>query len=272
MSEQVYYSKGFKKSISDTHAWRTVANSSEFVVKVLKPNFKVLDAGCGPGSITIDFAANYLPQGSIVGIEPTQELIDTANVNKEKYGKPLDNLSFIKGSIYELPFKDNTFDLVHVQQVIIHLQDPIRALKELKRVVKPNGFVCVRDADLSSFLAYPEEYSLLGEHYALKAKNAVSTDIKAGRKLRPKALQAGYESDKIRTSVSNWICTDSIDAKHRWAAATVARLESGGEKFYPEDDAKDKELREKVIELWKKWSEDETSMINLPNYEIIYQK
>ncbi|RLV95372.1 hypothetical protein JA1_000973 [Spathaspora sp. JA1] len=272
MTEQVYYSQGFKKSISDTHAWRTVANSSKYVLDVLKPHFKVLDAGCGPGSITIDFAENYLPQGSIIGIEPTQELIDTANANKEKLNKPLDNLEFVKGSIYQLPFEDNTFDLVHVQQVIIHLQDPISALKELRRVVKPQGFVCVRDADISSFLTYPEEYSLLGEHYALKAKNAVSTDIYAGRKLRSKALKAGYEPEKIKTSVSNWIFTDSMESKNLWASTTIARLESGGEKFYPDDDAKDKELRDKVIQLWKKWSKDETSLVNLPNYEIIYQK
>ena len=55
-NHQVYYSKGFEKSISDTHSWRTVENSAKYVIPLIKPNFKILDVGCGPGSITIDFA------------------------------------------------------------------------------------------------------------------------------------------------------------------------------------------------------------------------
>ena len=42
-TEQAYYSRGFKKSVSDTHAWRTVENSAKYLIPVIKPDFKVLD-------------------------------------------------------------------------------------------------------------------------------------------------------------------------------------------------------------------------------------
>ena len=54
---------------------------------------------------------------------------DIANENKSKLVPELTNISFQIGSIYELPFDDDSFDLVHAHQVIIHLQNPIEALK-----------------------------------------------------------------------------------------------------------------------------------------------
>ncbi|KAG7661100.1 uncharacterized protein J8A68_005391 [[Candida] subhashii] len=273
--EQAYYSKGFQKSIADTHSWRNVENSAKFVLDVLKPNFKCLDVGCGPGSITVDFA-NYLPEGSIIGVEPTPELIDTANQYKLKYiettGKKLDNVSFQDGSIYKLPFEDNTFDLVHAHQVVLHLQDPTSALIELRRVTKPGGFVCVKDADIDACLSAPKEYSRLGEYYKIKGRAAVSTDIFAGRNLRAKALKAGYETSKIKTSSSHWFVADNMEHKKLWSKAVIARIESGGERLYPDDEKKEEETKLEVINLWNKWKDDESSVLFLPSFEITYQK
>ena len=145
VQDQSYYKNGFNKAISDTHASRTVSNSAGFVIPILEPNHKLLDVGCGPGSITLDFA-NYVEGGEIIGVEPTEELIDLANENKAKLaaqGKKVDNVKFQIGSIYQLPFEDNSFDVVYAHQVVIHLEDPTAGLKELKRVTKPNGFVSV---------------------------------------------------------------------------------------------------------------------------------
>ena len=290
-NHQVYYSKGFEKSISDTHSWRTVENSAKYVIPLIKPNFKILDVGCGPGSITIDFAKNYLSSpetnnnngsgsgsgsgggGSIIGIEPTQELIDIANENKSKLVPELTNISFQIGSIYELPFDDDSFDLVHAHQVIIHLQNPIEALKELKRVTKPGGFICIRDADLESSIVSPvEKYESLREFYVIKAKNAISTDTKAGRKLRNKALEAGYESKNLKTFSSSWLLADDLQIKKSWANATINRIKSDVEKLNVNDPMKNKQMNEKFIKLWQEWLEDETSLFTMIHFEIIYQK
>ncbi|KAG5420464.1 hypothetical protein I9W82_002345 [Candida metapsilosis] len=272
-SDQAYYAKGFKKAVSDTHAWRTVENSTKFITSVLKPDFKVLDVGCGPGSITVDLAQNYLSEkGSVIGVEPTQELIDAANELKASVTPPLNNVKFQLGSIYELPFDDNSFDLVFAHQVIIHLQDPVKGLQELARVTKPGGYVAVKDADSDSNIISPEKYTILKEYSAQKAKNATSTDRKAGRRLREKAIKAGYQPENITTSQSYWLLADDHARKKQWAELAINRIKNGGEILFPTDAKKNEEMCNEAIAKWHEWVDDETSLFNISHFEIIYKK
>lgn len=272
-SQQAYYNKGYKKSISDTHATRTVENSVRYITKVLKPEFKVLDVGCGPGSITIDIAKNYLTEGgSIIGVEPTKEIIDTANNLKQSIAADLDNISFQIGSIYNLPFEDNTFDLVHAHQVIVHLEDPIKALKELARVAKPGKFVTVKDGDLESMIFDPPKYDVLGEYNIMSAKNRGSTDVKSGRKLLRRAIEAGYKSSNITTSSSTMLFTGVEKEKRVWGELLIKRVEGGGEVLVADDEKKNEELKQEVVKTLKEWKDDETSLWSAVNFEITYKK
>ncbi|KAK6459057.1 S-adenosyl-L-methionine-dependent methyltransferase [Scheffersomyces xylosifermentans] len=275
VNEQAYYKNGYNKSISATHSWRTVQNSTPYLIPLLKPDLKVLDVGSGPGTITLDLT-NYVTEGEITGVEPTQELIDEANANKAKLeetkGIKLDKVTFKKGSIYELPFPDNTFDLVHAHQVVIHLEDPISALKELRRVTKPNGYVGVKDADLASVTVYPPKYEQIVQLYFVKkAKAAGSTDIYAGRSLRSKALKAGYEADRITSSASSW-CISDLSIKNRWKGLISDRLLNSNEKLVPDDEEANKEAIEKVIKIWTEFYEDDEAWLATNHGEIIYQK
>ena len=272
-SQQAYYNKGYKKSISDTHATRTVDNSVRYITKVLKPEFKVLDVGCGPGSITIDIAKNYLTEGgSIIGVEPTKEIIDTANNLKQSIAADLDNISFQIGSIYNLPFEDNTFDLVHAHQVIVHLEDPIKALKELARVAKPGKFVTVTDGDLASLIFDPPKYDVLGKYNIMSAKNRGSTDVKSGRKLLRRAIEAGYKSSNITTSSSTMLFTGVEKEKRVWGELLIKRVEGGGEVLVADDEKKNEELKQEVVKTLKEWKDDETSLWSAVNFEITYKK
>lgn len=272
-SQQAYYNKGYKKSISDTHATRTVDNSVRYITKVLKPEFKVLDVGCGPGSITIDIAKNYLTEGgSIIGVEPTKEIIDTANNLKQSIAADLDNISFQIGSIYNLPFEDNTFDLVHAHQVIVHLEDPIKALKELARVAKPGKFVTVKDGDLESMIFDPPKYDVLGKYNIMSAKNRGSTDVKSGRKLLRRAIEAGYKSNNITTSSSTMLFTGVEKEKRVWGELLIKRVEGGGEVLVADDEKKNEELKQEVVKTLKEWKDDETSLWSAVNFEITYKK
>ena len=272
-NEQAYYGRGFKKSIADTHSWRTVDNSSKFITSVLEPNFKVLDVGSGPGSITIDLAKNYLTAGgSVIGVEPTQELIDRANNLKDSTEPQLNNVEFQIGSIYELPFEDNTFDLVHSHQVVIHLQDPVKGLKELARVTKPGGYVAVKDADLDAIIVSPEKYSILKDYYVQKAKNAISTDTKAGRTLREKAIKAGYEPENITTTQSYWLLADDHLSKKQWAELAINRIKTGGEILFTKDAKKNEEMCNEAIAKWQEWVDDNSSLFNISHFEIVYKK
>lgn len=89
----------------------------------------VLDAGCGEG-FGVDFLAARNPELRLVGVDLSEEAVAYAN---EHFG---DRGRFRTGSLYKLPFSDNSFDTVLCSEVLEHLDEPDRAVKELKRVAR----------------------------------------------------------------------------------------------------------------------------------------
>lgn len=88
----------------------------------------ILDVGCGEGFTLSRFKNNGIGK-KLEGIEYLQDAID---LGKKTYP----DIKITKGSIYELPYKDNSFDLVLCTEVLEHLEDPARGLRELARVSK----------------------------------------------------------------------------------------------------------------------------------------
>jgi ubiquinone/menaquinone biosynthesis C-methylase UbiE len=116
---------------------RSIWGRKEKVIKSLLSNlnFKtVIDLGCGDGELF-----DHVPNGCIytgIDISPTQ-LDHFRKAIKSRKNKP----NLIRGDILNLPFKNNSFDLAFACDVLEHVIDPIKAFKEIKRVVKKNGYV-----------------------------------------------------------------------------------------------------------------------------------
>src|SRR6478609_11701068 len=146
------YTHGHHESVVRAHAARTAENSAAFVLPYLAPGVSVLDVGCGPGSITCDFAVLVAP-GEVTGLDRSPEVIAHAAVLAGERGVP--NVSFVAGDLYRLDFPAETFDVVHAHQVLQHLTDPIAALREMRRVAKAGGIVAARDADFHGMSWYP---------------------------------------------------------------------------------------------------------------------
>jgi SAM-dependent methyltransferase len=72
----------------------------------------------------------------------------------------LGHARFLVGSIYELPFADASFDVALAHTVLQHVSEPLRALKELRRVLAPGGIAAVADDDLSTWVFAPEGSAL----------------------------------------------------------------------------------------------------------------
>ena len=87
---------------------------------------KIMDAGCGEGFIT-DLLARNVENVELIGLEYTREAIDIAKAANQE-------ISFVQGDIYAIPFEKNEFDLVLCTEVLEHLERPDRALRELTRV------------------------------------------------------------------------------------------------------------------------------------------
>jgi len=110
----------------------------------LKPGMKVLDLACGPGFISCEMAQMASP-GNVTGVDISEELIAAAHQAKTSEG--VKNVSFTTGNVYELALSENTFDFVYARFLFQHLEKPQAALKNIRRVLKPGGILCVLDID-----------------------------------------------------------------------------------------------------------------------------
>jgi ubiquinone/menaquinone biosynthesis C-methylase UbiE len=104
------------------------------------PDDTVLDVACGPGLLACAFAR---VAKHATGIDMTPAMLEQARKTQQEQG--LQNVSWEQGDVYALPFPDAHFSIVSSRFVFHHLQDPLAALKEMKRVCMPGGRVVVAD-------------------------------------------------------------------------------------------------------------------------------
>lgn len=152
--------------IQDQYVGRGAVGVVDFLLPHVKPGLSVLDAGCGPGTITQGLAEIAAP-GKVIGCDLEPGMVERAAELAE--GKGLDNLSFQVGNILDLPFDDNTFDVVMSCAVTEHLSEPVKAMSELGRVAKKGGIVGITRTDWSASLFAPpcpaaERFIELFEH------------------------------------------------------------------------------------------------------------
>ena len=81
------YTHGHHESVVRAHASRTAENSAAFVIPHLTPGTSVLDVGCGPGSITCDFAMLVAP-GTVTGLDRSADVIAHARARLAGYKVP----------------------------------------------------------------------------------------------------------------------------------------------------------------------------------------
>ena len=144
------YSHGYHQVIVGSYTRRTAEVCAAFLLPRLKPDEVVLEIGCGPGTITAGLARRA---GRVVGLDMSADMVEAAGSHAADCG--LSNATFEVGSAYELPWNDSSFDVVYAHQVLQHLSDPVGALREARRVLRPGGLVAVRDSDYGTMVHAP---------------------------------------------------------------------------------------------------------------------
>jgi demethylmenaquinone methyltransferase / 2-methoxy-6-polyprenyl-1,4-benzoquinol methylase len=100
---------------------------------------KCLDVCCGTGEWTFALAEAAGQNGHVTGLDFSENML---KVGRDKLkNRSLPQVAFIHGNAMELPFEDNTFDVVTIGFGLRNVPDYFQALKEMERVVKPGGRV-----------------------------------------------------------------------------------------------------------------------------------
>ena len=198
------YTHGHHASVLRSHTWRTAENSCAYLLPHLAPNQRLLDIGCGPGTITVDLARRVAP-GEVLGLDVAEEVVAQAEAHRREQG--VDNVRFATGDVYALDLPEASVDVVHAHQVLQHLTDPVRALQEVRRVLKPGGLLAVRDSDYGAFTWAPADRGLdrwLELYHQVTGHNGAEAD--AGRLLLGWVQQAGFLD--VEPSSSTWTFAD----------------------------------------------------------------
>ena len=214
------YTHGHHPSVLRSHTWRTAANSAAYLLGSLRPGHDVLDVGCGPGTITLDLAELVAP-GRVVGLDAAGEVVAQADELRRSRGVP--NAEFRTGDVYALDLPDASFDVVHAHQVLQHLTDPVAALVEMRRVLRPGGVLGVRDGDYGAFVWAPDVPELtrwLELYHQVTARNGADAD--AGRRLLGWVQRAGFVD--VVAGSSTWTFADP-ESRAWWAGSWAERVE-----------------------------------------------
>jgi ubiquinone/menaquinone biosynthesis C-methylase UbiE len=189
----------------------TVKALAAHILPHVKPNMKVLDVGCGTGTLACDFA-KLVPQGSVLGLDKNED--DLAAAREQAASKGVTNVSFVPGDACSLDFPDGEFDIVYEHQVFHHV-NATTALKEMKRVTKPGGIVACRD--VTRILHWPtiaeaEEFM----HLSDKVVEGYGGNSNTGSQYRKFSREAGFREDEVSIGAVASCCATKSSVQFFW--------------------------------------------------------
>lgn len=196
------YLHGHHRSVLSAHSARTANDAAAFLLPYLEQGMKLLDIGCGPGTITVGLAAAVGETGSVLGIDISKGL--RGEWHKRLLENGSSNLDFRVDNIYESNLEKDHFDVVYAHQVLQHLADPVGALTMAAGLAKSGGLVAVREVDWGTFAVYPESQAIddfRRVYDAVAIRNGGNP--KAGRHMSSWMHETGELAD-IHISTSTW--------------------------------------------------------------------
>jgi SAM-dependent methyltransferase len=255
------YTHGHHESVLRSHRWRTAENSAAYLLPQLTSSDRLLDVGCGPGTITADLATRVT---HVTAMELTDAALDLARAEIGRRG--LRNVDFVVGDVHALDFPDDSYDVVHAHQVLQHVADPVAALREMRRVSR--RLVAVRDSDYAAFAWYPrlpelDEWRALYDRVA--RGNGGEPD--AGRRLLSWAHAAGFPD--VTASASAWCFADPAD-RAWWGGMWAERVvESDMARTAVDTGAATPADLARIARGWQRWAADPDGWLSILHGELI---
>jgi ubiquinone/menaquinone biosynthesis C-methylase UbiE len=191
------YESCVRSAHTGAHARRTAARNAAFFLPRLEQGMRVLDVGCGPGSITLGLAAAVAP-GEVVGVDVSAEVLEKARALAAERG--CTNVRYERADLAALPFDAGAFDAAFAHAVLQHIGEVEQALRELHRVLRPGGLIGVADADYDGALYWPDDPLLPRSMEIVASMRQSQGDARIGKRLRALLADAGFA--QVRASVT----------------------------------------------------------------------
>jgi SAM-dependent methyltransferase len=258
------YTHGHHESVLRSHRWRTAQNSEAYLLPRLAPGGSVLDVGCGPGTITADLAERVSP-GRVTAVEVTEAALDLARAEARARG--VTNIDFVVADVHDLDLPDARFDVVHAHQVLQHVADPVRALREMRRVCVPGGTVAVRDSDFAGFCWFPEHPGLadwLSLYRAAARANGGEPD--AGRRLLSWARDAGFAA--VTATSSTW-CFSTPEDRAWWGGLWADRVQGSDLARHLRAGGAGQDRLDAIATGWRDWAEAPDGWFSVLHGEVL---
>jgi len=221
-TEASYSLSGNNAFLDYLRQYRTADICAQFFRKHVKENSDILDCGCGPGSVTLGLA-EWASSGKTIGIDLNGEQFEGARASAKAMN--ISNIEFREASIFKLPFEDNQFDVVFAQAVFIHIPNHSKAVSEIRRVLKPGGYVALRDIVNRLILMTPQDP--MAEKLRLVYRQGMISsggDPDAGLSLGQLLLDSNFEELELSLV---WEQTPTHEFRAEYFANLVDVLDNG---------------------------------------------
>ena len=220
------YTMGYGEAIVQLFRRYTATANASYLLPYLRPGLRVLDFGCGPGSISVGLAEAIAP-GELHGIDIEQSQIDLATSAAEAGGHC--NTVFRLGDVTSLDFEDGFFDVAHCHNVLMHVPDTASALTEVKRVLKPGGIIGCREMICRSGFTHPDSGAVQKAWEMFEdLLTADEGHPQMGKDLKTHVLNAGFTDVQATASFDVYSSPDDVEFIYRLADTWLLSSEITG--------------------------------------------
>lgn len=210
------YTMGYAEEFQILLRRRSASKDAALLLPLIKPGMRVLDFGCGPGTISVGLASAADP-GELHGIDTEESQINIARAAAQAGGHA--NAHFHVGSVTELPFEDNSFDVAHCNAVLMHVPDTEGSLSEVYRVLKSGGILSSREMIVASSFLQPDIGGGFEGFGRLLAANGGHPAM--GKELKRHVLDAGFSEVDAALMFEAFITPDDIAFLYGFAKGWV---------------------------------------------------